>query len=56
LAAKQRPAELGAARQEFVHPPRSIYETDDLAATPFSVTERTTNLLRMDKEADDLID
>ena len=55
LAAKQQPAELGAARQEFVQPPRSIYDTDDLTATPFSVTERTTNLLRrMGEDEDDL--
>ena|SRR5689334_16157804 len=56
LAAKQQPAELGAGKQEFMQPPRSIYDTDDLAATPFSVTERTTNLLRRVDEDEDLID
>jgi hypothetical protein len=54
LAAKQQhPAELGSARQEFVKPAGSIYDTDDLPAAPFSVTERTTNLLkRMDDDMD----
>jgi hypothetical protein len=46
LAAKEGPPELAAGREEFLQPARSFYETDDLAATPFSVTERTTNLLR----------
>ena len=43
LAAQQR-SELGQNRQEFLRPSRSIYDTDDLTP-PFSVTERTTNLL-----------
>jgi hypothetical protein len=50
LAAQQR-GELGTHRQETLPPPRSsIYDTDDLAARPFSVTERTTNLLHRPDE------
>ncbi len=41
---------LPEARTEFVQPPRSLYETDDLQ--PMSVTERTTNLLKMDEDED----
>ena len=55
LAAQEGPAELGAAREEFLEPARSFYDTDDLAAVPFSVTERTTNLLRR-VDDDDLVD
>jgi hypothetical protein len=46
LAAKESPAQLGASRTEYLEPARSFYETDDLAVSPFSVTERTTNLLQ----------
>jgi hypothetical protein len=57
LAAKEGPAELGATRTEYLQPARSFYETDDLAASPFSVTERTTNLLkRMGDDDDERID
>ena len=56
LAAKEAPPELEAGREEFLRPARSIYSTDDLAASPFSVTERTTNLLRRMDEDDDVID
>jgi hypothetical protein len=57
LAAREGPAQLGAGATEFVRPARSFYDTDDLAATPFSVTERTTNLLRrMGEDEDDPID
>ena len=58
LAAKQdSPAELGAGREDYIQPPRSFYQTDDLAAAPFSVTERTTNILRkMGADEDELID
>lgn len=55
LAAKEGTPELPAGREEFLQPVRSFYDTDDLAATPFSVTERTTNLLRRDED-DGLID
>lgn len=56
LAAKQERPELGAPRTEFLQPARPFYDTDDLAATPFSVTERTTNLLRKMDEDDDLLE
>ena len=43
----QRPAELTAGQAGFLDPPpRTFYDTDGLADKPFSVTERTTNLLR----------
>ena len=54
---QQQPAALGAGSEDYIQPPRSFYETDDLAATPFSVTERTTNILRkMGAEEEDLLD
>jgi len=39
---------------EGVPPARSFYDTDDLAATPFSVTERTTSLLHRIEDKEDL--
>jgi hypothetical protein len=36
---------LTPGEQDYIKPSRAIYETDDLAAVPASVTERTTTLL-----------
>ena len=36
---------LPAGEPTYIKPPRSIYETDDLAATPPSITENTTTHL-----------
>ena len=35
---------------EYIQPPRSIFQTDDLATTPRSVTENTTTHLKMDSD------
>ena len=43
-------AELTAGQVDYLKPPRSIYETDNLAKTPLSVTEHTTTHLKMDPE------
>ena len=45
--------ELTPGREEYVHSKSSVFDTDDLAASPFSVTERTTNLLRRFDEDDE---
>jgi hypothetical protein len=39
---------LSPGEPEYLQPPRSIYQTDDLATTPRSVTEHTTTHLKMD--------
>ncbi len=44
------PSLLPTMQNEFIKPSRSIYETDELAALPSSVTERTTDLLQIDTE------
>ena len=44
--------ELTAGQDEYIKPPRSIYETDNLAKTPISVTEHTTTHLKMDPDTD----
>jgi hypothetical protein len=41
---------LSSGEPAYIKPPRSIYQTDDLAATPRSVTEHTTTHLKMDTE------
>jgi len=43
---------LSTGNAEYIKPPRSVYETDDLIATPRSVTEHTTTHLTMDPEGD----
>ncbi len=40
---------LPSGEPEYIKPLRSIYETDDLAGAPRSVTEHTTTLLKMDE-------
>lgn len=42
------PTELTAGQTEYIKPPRSFYETDDLAAQPLSITEPTTRHLQID--------
>jgi len=44
---------LSTGNAEYIKPSRSIYETDDLIATPRSVTEHTTTHLQMDPDADE---
>ena len=42
---------ISAGPPAFIQPPRSLFETDDLTATPLSVTERTTTHLKLDRES-----
>jgi len=43
---KEQPTpSLPSGEPAYITPPRSIYETDDLAATPLSITENTTTHL-----------
>ncbi len=39
-------AALPAGEQDYIKPSRSIYQTDDLTATPASVTDHTTRHLK----------
>jgi hypothetical protein len=43
-------AELPPGEPDYLHPQRSIYQTDDLATTPRSITEHTTTHLKMDTD------
>ena len=43
---------LSPGQVEYIQPPRSLYETDDLLTTPRSVTENTTRHLQMDPETE----
>jgi len=43
-------AALPPGQTEYIKPWQSIYETDDLARQPLSVTEHTTHHLEIDKE------
>ena|SRR5687768_3858695 len=43
---------LSVGQPEYIQPPRSIYQTDDLATTPRSITEHTTTHLELSPEAD----
>lgn len=46
LSRKDEPAALTSGQTDFIEPPRSTYETDDLARQPLSVTENTTRHLK----------
>lgn len=48
-ATQSNPA-LPPIQTEYIKPSKSIYETDDLAGLPLSVTEPTTRHLQMDSE------
>ena len=50
LATDERYSELPDAREEFPPLARSLYATDELGVRHFSVTERTTNLLKREDE------
>lgn len=43
---------LPPIQTEYIKPSKSIYETDDLAGQPLSVTERTTRQLQMDSDGE----
>lgn len=47
LSKRDEPAALPPGQVDYIKPARSIYETDDLAASPFSVNEKTTTHLEM---------
>jgi hypothetical protein len=46
LSKRDEPAALPAVQTDYIQPARSIYETDDLAAHSFSVTDQTTKHLK----------
>ena len=46
LSKRDEPAALSPGQADYIRPQGSIYQTDDLAAQPLSVTERTTTHLR----------
>lgn len=50
LTKSDEPAALSEGQTEYIKPSRSIYETDDLARQPLSVTEHTTRHLEMDPD------
>jgi hypothetical protein len=55
LSTKDEPAALPPVETEYIKPSRSIYETDDLAKQPLSITEHTTRHLEMDPENETLV-
>lgn len=46
---RDEPAALQPGHPEYIQPARSIYETDDLASRPFSITDHTTRHLKNDE-------
>lgn len=52
LPITQRHRELPPTQTDYVKPRATIYETDDLAAQPRSVTEGTTRHLEVDKDGE----
>jgi hypothetical protein len=46
LIKRDEPAALPPVQAEYIQPPRSIYETDDLVGIPPSVTDSTTRHLK----------
>jgi hypothetical protein len=44
---------LSTGQPEYIQPPRSMYQTDDLVTTPRSVTEHTTTHLKIDSDSAD---
>jgi predicted nucleic-acid-binding Zn-ribbon protein len=51
LIKKDKSAALPSGKTEYIKPSQSIYETDDLARRPLSVTEHTTRQLEMNPKA-----
>ena len=49
-SASPLPASLSAARPDYIEPIKSLYETEDLAPMPRSVTEHTTTHLKRDPD------
>ena len=49
LSKRDEPAALPPGQTEYIKPSGSIYETDDLARQPLSVTEHTTRHLKSDE-------
>jgi len=43
---------ISSGETAYIQPPRSLFETDDLTATPRSVTEKTTTHLELDRDAE----
>jgi hypothetical protein len=52
LGKKGEPVALPSVQTEYIKPLRSIYETDDLARQPLSVTEHTTSHLEIVNDKD----
>jgi hypothetical protein len=52
LSANRPEKALPPSQTDYVKPQASVYETDDLAAQPRSVTEGTTRHLEMDKKGE----
>ena len=50
LGKRDEPAALAPGQTDYIKPPESIYDTDDLLARPLSVTEHTTTHLEMDPD------
>jgi hypothetical protein len=50
LSERDAPAALPPAQTAYINPTRSIYQTDDLAASPPSVTENTTTHLELESD------
>jgi hypothetical protein len=49
LSGPDPPPALTPGDADYIRPAQSIYETDDLLARPFSVTDRTTRHLKSDE-------
>ena len=50
LTRRDEPAALPPVQTEYIKPSESIYQTDDLALQPLSVTEHTTRHLEVENE------
>jgi len=51
LSEREGPAALPPGQTEYIQPSRSIYQTDDLAPRPPSVTEHTTTHLKLEDDS-----
>ncbi len=52
LGKRDEPTALPPGQSDYINPPRSFYETDDLLTRPSSITEHTTTHLEMDPDGE----
>jgi hypothetical protein len=52
LIEKESPTALPTGKTQYIGPSQAVYETDDLAGRPLSVTEHTTRQLEMNPKTE----